>query len=61
MLAQKSKWNDLLSAMHTARRYARTLEERENRDRRYGLLIFLVAICLVGFLLLLAEKLHWGQ
>ena len=58
MFSQKSKWHDLLVAMDAARKDARALEERENQDRRYGLLIFLLVIALAGFLLFLAGKLH---
>jgi hypothetical protein len=53
MLSQKSKWAQILTTFEAARRSARALEERENLTVRYGMLLFLLFISLLGFVIFL--------
>jgi hypothetical protein len=56
MLAPNSKWNEILSVFETARRRARALEERENREANYGVLLLLLLVSLIGFAILVLRK-----
>jgi hypothetical protein len=56
MLSQKSKWAEILTTFETARRSARALEERENLTVRYGMLLFLLFVSLLGFVIFLIHR-----
>jgi predicted nucleic acid-binding Zn ribbon protein len=56
MLASELKNNSVLKSIDRACRYARELEEREKRDRRYGMLFFLLAVLVAGLVDLLIRR-----
>jgi hypothetical protein len=56
MLTPNSKWNEIFRVFETARRRARALEERENRETNYGVLLLLLLVSLIGFTILVLRK-----
>jgi len=56
MLAYKSKWDELRTALSATRKYSRVLEGRKTRDRQYGMLLFLLFLSLFGFLAWLIHR-----
>jgi hypothetical protein len=56
MLAYKSKWDELRTALSATRKYSRVLEGRKIRDRQYGMLLFLLFLSLFGFLAWLIHR-----
>jgi hypothetical protein len=58
MPAQKSKWAQIFMVLEATRRQARELEERENRQFGFGMLLFLLFISLVSLAIFLVRRIY---
>jgi hypothetical protein len=56
MLSDPSRNGKLLQVLERTRQYARVLEDREKQDRKFGLLLFLLAVSIATMAFLLIRR-----